>query len=125
MHTNLYDYWDTGAGKYVPAPYELSLGLNSFIASGPYYTVRTFKITTPAVLAAAQTSFGCATLEGLELGQSGSLYIPGSNWDKRYMYNDILAKGFDSENTVISPMTWAMFLDTGWYTHLITPHVGF
>jgi hypothetical protein len=41
------------------------------------------------------------------------------------MYNDILATGFDSENTVVSPMTWAMFIDTGWYGLRRSPHAGF
>jgi hypothetical protein len=126
MHTNLYTYWKdgtnspwTGESNYEATDFVMSYP--SFVTRAPFYSMQSWKVITTQVLSAARSSFDCTTLDGLQLEDSGNLRKPGSNWDKRYMYNDIMSKGFDSENTVISPMTWAMFLDTGWYTHQNTP----
>jgi hypothetical protein len=66
MHTNLYRHWDTGTGKYSGGgPYTMTMGTPSYVASVPHHSMHIFKLTSPAVVEAARTSFGCATLPGL------------------------------------------------------------
>ena len=75
-----------------------------------------YEINTTKALAAAQAHFDCDTLDGIELEYSGDWAVPGSLWDKRIMFNDVMTAGIDSEPAILSSITMAAMEDTGWYT---------
>ncbi|MEE4247779.1 MAG: hypothetical protein V2I33_20450, partial [Kangiellaceae bacterium] len=59
--------------------------------------------------------FGITGSEGLELDLGDNLGVPGSNWEKRVMANDVMTRGWDIESTILSKITLAAMGDTGWY----------
>ena len=87
------------------------------IVAAPGHCV--FKLSTPAVAAAARARFGCASLGGAELENQdtsvGSTY--GSHWETRLfpdeMMSPILLLGGPSLG--VSRATLAFFEDSGWY----------
>ena len=78
-----------------------------------------FKVTSPAVLAKGRAYFGCDTLNGVELENqptAGGCSLIGSHWEQRILASDLMASTSDGSGTVvISPMTLAIFEDSGWY----------
>ena len=78
-----------------------------------------FKVTSPAVLAKGRAYFGCDTLNGVELENqptAGGCSLIGSHWEQRILASDLMASTSDGSGTaVISPVTLAIFEDSGWY----------
>jgi hypothetical protein len=103
FHTNLYQFWakPNGVTDITPA---VSIRNKS-----------TFMLVTDGVKASVQAEFGIASVDGLELDVGDNCNLPGSNWEKRVMANDIMTRGWDLEGTILSKITLAAMGDTGWY----------
>jgi len=117
FHAATYEYWVDNSGT-------SNVAWNSDATTDevnmPYIkdTARgkaVYEINTTKALAAAQAHFDCDTLNGIELEYSGDFCVPGSLWDKRIMFNDVMTAGIDSEPAILSSITMAAMEDTGWY----------
>jgi leishmanolysin-like peptidase len=75
------------------------------------------RISTPRVAAAAKIFFGCSTLAGadLENQDTSSCFVQGSHWDARTLASEFMA-AYSSVGSKISPITLAVFEDSGWYS---------
>jgi hypothetical protein len=83
-------------------------------------TKSVFVISSPRVVRAARAHYGCDSLEGLELEDSGSDGAGiGSHWETRVMTGEVMAPQIASDASAvgprISPMTLAYFEDMGVY----------
>ena len=75
--SGLIKFWRNSTGQV----YASQKATKNITIRGAYKTI----IVTPNVLEKARIAFGCDTLEGLELEESGT---GGAHWDKRIMMND-------------------------------------
>jgi len=107
FHSNAYPYWKDSTGAAYEAPQPVSSGISR---GKPVW-----KLTTEGALAQARIEFGCDELEGIDLESSGQINAAGSNWEKRIMYNDILARGLEFESNLYSKISLLALQDTGWY----------
>ena len=83
------------------------------------------QIVTPTVRQIARNRFDCQDLEGAELETEifhpgDTLMNPsciGDHWERRLFKNDIMNPIIDPTlpSTLISPLTLAYFIDSGWY----------
>jgi hypothetical protein len=83
-------------------------------------TKSVFVISSPRVVRAARAHYGCDSLEGLELEDTGSDGAGiGSHWETRVMTGEVMAPQIASDASAvgprISPMTLAYFEDMGVY----------
>eukprot|EP00551_Chaetoceros_affinis_P007241 CAMPEP_0203670872 /NCGR_PEP_ID=MMETSP0090-20130426/6833_1 /ASSEMBLY_ACC=CAM_ASM_001088 /TAXON_ID=426623 /ORGANISM="Chaetoceros affinis, Strain CCMP159" /LENGTH=1032 /DNA_ID=CAMNT_0050535845 /DNA_START=281 /DNA_END=3379 /DNA_ORIENTATION=+ len=86
--------------------------------------VRVAEIITPNVQKVVRNRFHCLELDGAEL-ESPSFHpfnqtcdnCIGDHWERRLFKNDIMNPIIDSaiHSALISPLTLAYFLDSGWY----------
>ena len=76
--------------------------------------IERYLLATPKVLETAREHFGCQSLEGVELEDQGGDGSAGSHWESRLMLSDYMIST-DYEDLVISPITLALFEDSGWY----------
>lgn len=78
------------------------------------------RISTPRVASAAQEFFDCNTLNGAELESqdTSECFVQGSHWDARSLASELMAAYSYNLYTgsKISPITLAVFEDSGWYT---------
>jgi hypothetical protein len=74
------------------------------------------KIITPKVVNLARETFGCSTMNGVELELQGGEGTAGSHWEKRIMYQDFMGPDSDMNDIVYSDISMALFEDSGWYT---------
>ena len=74
------------------------------------------KMVTPRVLQAARDFFDCPTLNGAELENQidDGCKFQGSHWEQRIFNNELMSSYGQSTNR-ISPITLALFEDSGWY----------
>jgi hypothetical protein len=113
FHPLLYDLWrdvSNRANTYTDSPvFESTTSVRG--------KEKVQKIRSPTVLANARTMFGCATLDGVELEESFvETGVPSANWERRVMFNDVMTTGQgDNDPIVISGITWALLVDSGWY----------
>mmetsp|Transcript_11871 Transcript_11871/g.17360 ORF Transcript_11871/g.17360 Transcript_11871/m.17360 type:complete len:596 (-) Transcript_11871:2169-3956(-) len=102
---SLYPYWVDQNGNRYTNVYESS-------------TVRgktVYKMKTPKVVQKAEASFGCSSLDGVELELTGGGGTVGAHWEKRIMYGDFMIADSDINDVVYSDITMALFEDSGWY----------
>lgn len=71
-------------------------------------------LSSPAVLRAAKTFFGCSTLTAVELENEGGSGTISSHWERRVLYDDLMS-GTTGRNRY-SSLTLAALEDSGWYT---------
>jgi hypothetical protein len=74
------------------------------------------KIITPKVVELARETFGCSTMDGLELEVQGGEGTAGCHWEKRFMYQEFMCPDADINDIIYSDITMALFEDSGWYT---------
>lgn len=106
----------------VPATSTLSFfderGLGAPAGCRPYETPSACvaKVVTPEVVRMARLFFGCPHLNGAELeNQPTSTCVPyGSHWEERILGDELLS-GVASPRSFLSPLTLALFRDSGWY----------
>lgn len=103
----LYEYWTDSSNS--------NAAWNKVAATIDIRGKRTYALHTAGVVAQANTEFG-TTLQFVELEIAANGTRPGSNWEKRIMYNDVMTRGVDIEGTIYSKITLAAMGDTGWYT---------
>ncbi|RYG52617.1 hypothetical protein EON67_00775 [archaeon] len=73
------------------------------------------KIVRPHTVAAAQWFFGCPTLNGAELeNQLDACQLQGSHWEQR-IFNQEFMTSYVQHVSIITPLTLALFEDSGWY----------
>lgn len=74
-------------------------------------------MSTPNVLQAGRDYFDCQSLPGVELeNQDTSCALLASHWEERLLQNEIMQPVTVGGEVHISPMTLAVFEDSGWYT---------
>jgi hypothetical protein len=75
------------------------------------------RMITPMTRFAAQWFYGCDTLPGMELENQllKECDIQGSHWEQRVANGELMAS-VATGTTFMSPMTLAMFEDSGWYS---------
>jgi leishmanolysin-like peptidase len=74
-------------------------------------------MSTPKVTQVARDFFNCPTLQGLELeNQDAGCPIPGSHWEQRILQTEIMQPVVTTGKVHVSPMTLALFEDSGWYS---------
>jgi hypothetical protein len=95
FHNSAYEFWKDGNGD---AHVEVTKKVATRGKSA-------WVLTTPNVVAQAALEFGYPELEYLELDVGGNVLVPGSNWEKRVMANDVMTRGFDVEGTIYSLIT--------------------
>ena len=73
------------------------------------------RISTPRVKAASRAFFSCDTLEGAELENQDTSegFVQGSHWEARTLGGEFMA-AYSSTGAKISPITLAVFEDSGW-----------
>jgi leishmanolysin-like peptidase len=76
------------------------------------------EVQTPKVVSAAKTYFGCSDLTGAELesNQESDCAINSSHWSYRTTNTEVMVGLISSSILHISPMTFALLEDSGWYT---------
>ncbi|EPY23648.1 leishmanolysin [Strigomonas culicis] len=89
-------------------------GTQEVYRSGLQQTVRL--VSTPRVLAAARAHFGCDTLDGVEIEDSGGSGTAGAHWKGRIFYEEALVGVISSAILFYSSVTLAYFEDLGFYT---------
>ena len=76
-----------------------------------------FAVVTPRVARATQEYFSCSSAVGMELENALGIScgtLPTSHWKSRLLKNELMmAAGGDMSH--ISPITFALFEDSGWY----------
>lgn len=73
-------------------------------------------IVTEKVRTVARNQFNCQTLEGGQLeNQPTGSSCHGDHWDERFYYIENLSGVVSSFNNFISPLSLALFEDSGWY----------
>ena len=97
--------------------FSCALAPTSQVALAPDTCV--FKLSTPAVLAAASAHFACDpdTLLGAELENqdttAGAVY--GSHWEMRLYADELMSAILVFQDVAVSAETLAFFADSGWY----------
>jgi len=71
-------------------------------------------IKSPNVVAKAREHFGCDNILGVPLEYNGGPGTAGAHWAKRFMNTDYMIGDSYGEN-LFSPITLALFIDSGWY----------
>ena len=109
-----YDFVERGVGATCP--------LKNSPGSVGIYGECIQKIITPAVKREARNYFGCADLEGMELENHGNSGYNGDNckmreshFEARLIADELMISTAVSFTQRISPMTLAVFEDSGWY----------
>ena len=74
-------------------------------------------IVTPKVREAAREYFDCATLQGMELENTvrPECSIINPHWKSRLIRGEIMTANISAHGGFISPITFALLEDTGWY----------
>eukprot|EP00299_Pterocystis_sp_00344_P010391 c4631_g1_i1.p1 GENE.c4631_g1_i1~~c4631_g1_i1.p1 ORF type:complete len:636 (-),score=107.27 c4631_g1_i1:102-2009(-) len=74
------------------------------------------KVVTPNVVKFVSDHFNCPhmTNPGAEMEDGGGSGTVGSHWEKRIFHNELMV-GATSGDSIISPLTLALFADMGWY----------
>lgn len=74
-------------------------------------------IVTPKVRTVARNQFDCQSIAGAQLENqlSGSNSCTGDHWDERLFYPEALTAVISPTTNVLSPLTLALFEDSGWY----------
>jgi cbb3-type cytochrome oxidase subunit 3 len=74
-------------------------------------------IVTPKVATVARNIFNCQTLEGAQLENqpTGDESCYGDHWDERLYYPEAMSGVISPHTNVLSPLTLALFEDSGWY----------
>ena len=80
-----------------------------------------YEIQTPKVVQKVREYFNCNTLTGMPLendvGRACEMPLESAHWEERWARNELMGASVDSdEMTYTSPMTLALFEDSGWYT---------
>jgi Leishmanolysin len=74
-------------------------------------------MSTPKVTQVARDFFNCPSLQGLELeNQDSGCPMPGSHWEQRILQTEIMQPVVTTGKIHVSPMTLALFEDSGWYS---------
>ena len=76
------------------------------------------EVVTPRVTQVARNQFNCQNLTGARLGtQSTSLSFSctDSHWDERLFLSELMGPIFSGYTDALSPLTLALFEDSGWY----------
>lgn len=105
--SNLWEYfinWEAGARR---KKNEIEQDIT---AGGTTYKV----IKTPRVLAFVRSHFDCTSLAGAALENSGDVGTKNSHWEKEFFGNEYMTSA-TVINPVMSDLTWALFVDSGWY----------
>ena len=71
-------------------------------------------IKSPNVVMKAREHFNCDTLTGVPLEYNGGPGTAGAHWAKKFMNTDYMIGDSYGEN-LFSPITLALFNDSGWY----------
>lgn len=74
-------------------------------------------IVTPKVRQIARNQFDCQSIEGAQLENqpTGSDSCTGDHWDERLFYDNALSGVISPTTNILTPMTLALFEDSGWY----------
>jgi len=72
------------------------------------------RLITPTVVRFINEHYGCTTLPGGDLEDSGGQGTAGSHWEKRTFMNEYMT-GTESAFPVRSKITLGLFYDSGWY----------
>jgi hypothetical protein len=73
-------------------------------------------IVTPKVRTVARNQFDCQSIAGAQLeNQPTSTSCYGDHWDERLWYPEALSGVISPTTNVLSPLTLALFEDSGWY----------
>jgi hypothetical protein len=74
-------------------------------------------IVTPKVRAVARNQFDCQSLAGAQLENqpTGSTSCTGDHWDERLFYPEAISGVISPTTNILSPLTLALFEDSGWY----------
>ncbi|KAH9599708.1 Peptidase M8 [Trypanosoma melophagium] len=73
-------------------------------------------ITTPKVVEAARKHFGCPTLDGVEIEDTGGIGTAGSHWKKRILFEEALVGVITSPNIYYSSITLGFLESLGYYS---------
>mmetsp|Transcript_7887 Transcript_7887/g.14864 ORF Transcript_7887/g.14864 Transcript_7887/m.14864 type:complete len:754 (+) Transcript_7887:177-2438(+) len=75
-------------------------------------------IVTPKVRTVVRNHFNCQDLEGAQLENqpTGSNSCTGDHWDERQFYPESLSGVISPTTVTLSPVTLALFEDSGWYS---------
>ena len=74
-------------------------------------------MSTPKVVETGRAFFDCQSLPGVELeNQDTSCGLLASHWEQRLMQTEVMQPVVNGGDLHISPMTLALFEDSGWYT---------
>ena len=105
----------------LPSSYFL-LPTSNFLLPSPFSLLLSSFFLLPSsfsqVLAKGREFFGCDTLNGVELENQptgSSCQLLGSHWEQRLLRDDLMASTSTSFERYLSPMTLALFADSGWY----------
>lgn len=74
-------------------------------------------IVTPKVATVARNQFDCQNLPGAQLENqpTGSQSCTGDHWDERQFYPEALSGVISPTTNIMSPVTFALLEDSGWY----------
>lgn len=74
-------------------------------------------IVTPKIRAVVRNQFNCRSLAGAQLENqpTGADSCYGDHWDERQYYDEALSGVISPTTNYLSPMTLALFEDSGWY----------
>ena len=102
--TQLYPRFRDAQGRPLPAPTLEEPGGRILLA-------------TPRVLEVARQHYGCDEIEGVPMEDGGGEGTRGSHWEVSWIGDRdvMLGTSFRPGRAVISPLTLALFEDTGWF----------
>jgi len=80
------------------------------VAGGVTWTM----ITTPRVQSWVRSNFDCPSLAGAPLENEGGIGSVGSHWEREFFGNEYMTSA-TVINPVVSDLTWALYIDSGWY----------
>mmetsp|Transcript_33137 Transcript_33137/g.76426 ORF Transcript_33137/g.76426 Transcript_33137/m.76426 type:complete len:502 (-) Transcript_33137:221-1726(-) len=86
-------------------------------STNKYNGKRTATIVTDLVTTVTRNQFDCDDLAGanLENQPTGSGSCTGDHWDERQFYPEALSGVISTTQNTLSPLTLALFEDSGWY----------
>jgi hypothetical protein len=74
------------------------------------------EVVTPRVTQVARNQFDCQSLTGARLeNYPETNQCTGSHWDERLFLSEIMGPIFSGYTDAVSPLTLALFEDSGWY----------
>ena len=107
FHVELLPYFMGETGEY--------FGTEMIVSNGQIRGSSASFVISPTVLAKARATFGCESLQGLELESTADPGDAAIHWEKRIMYGDFMSTRVNAYDVVFSDVSMALFEDSGWF----------